>query len=113
MPGALSPAQPPIRGGTLQANRPHGAGPATALPPPSAAYAHREQHWRVLEIIEPRIGARRKAVVDRYILLVDGPFAYLKGSDGEQYITATRRDGRWWIEANTTAYPRRGTPPGD
>jgi len=44
---------------------------------------------------------------------VDGPFAYLKGSDGEQYITATRRDGRWWIEANTTAYPRRGTPPGD
>jgi hypothetical protein len=41
----------------------------------------------VFEIIEPKIGARRKAVVDRYILLADGPFAYLKGSDGEQYST--------------------------
>lgn len=49
----------------------------------------------------------------RFILLVDGSFAYLKGSDGEQYITATRRDGRWWIAPNTTAYPRRGTSPGD
>ena len=76
-------------------------------------HAHREQHWRVLEIIEPEIGATRKAVVDRYILLVDGPFAYLKGSDGEQYITAARRGGRWWITPNTTAHPRRGTSPGD
>jgi hypothetical protein len=76
-------------------------------------HAHREQHWRVLQIIEPKIGARRKSVVDRYILLVDGPFAYLKGSDGEQYITATRRGGRWWITPNTTVHPRRGTSPGD
>jgi hypothetical protein len=42
---------------------------------------------------------------------VDGPFAYLKGSDGEQYITAPRRDGRWWIAPDTTAHPRRGTRP--
>jgi len=49
----------------------------------------------------------------RYILLVDGPFAFDKGHDGKQYITATRRGGRWWITPNTSAHPRRGTSPGD
>jgi hypothetical protein len=43
---------------------------------------------------------------------VQGPFAYLPG-EGEQYITATRRDGRWRITPNTTSHPRRGTSPGD
>jgi hypothetical protein len=37
----------------------------------------------------------------------------LPGREGRQYITATRRGGRWWITANTTAWPRRGTPPGE
>jgi hypothetical protein len=46
------------------------------------------------------------------LLLVHGPFAYLPG-EGEQYITATWRDGRWQIEPNTTGYPRRGTSAGD
>ena len=73
----------------------------------------REMHWHVLEIIEPDIAEATPARTDRYILLVDGPFAYLKGSDGEQYITATRRGGRWWIAPNTSAHPRRGTSPGD
>jgi hypothetical protein len=41
------------------------------------------------------------------------PAAYLKGRDGEQYITATRRGGRWWITPNTAVYPRRGTSSGD
>jgi hypothetical protein len=76
-------------------------------------HAHREQHWRVLEIIESDTAAARPADASRYILLVDGPFAYLKGRDGEQYITATRRDGRWWITPNTAVYPRRGTSPDD
>ena len=76
-------------------------------------HACREQHWRVLEIIEPDTTAARPAGTNRYILLVDGPFAYLKGSEGEQYITATRRGGRWWITPNTSANPRRGTSPGD
>jgi hypothetical protein len=44
---------------------------------------------------------------------VDGPFAYLKGRDGEQCITATRRDGRWWIKPDTSVYPRGGTSPDD
>jgi hypothetical protein len=70
-------------------------------------------HWHVLEIIEPDIAAASPADTSRYILLVNGPFAYLKGSDGEQYITAIRREGRWWITPNTTAHPRRGTSPGD
>jgi hypothetical protein len=56
--------------------------------------------------------AASRADIDRFILLVDGPFAYLKGRDGEQYITATRRGGRWWIASDTTAWPRRGTSPG-
>jgi hypothetical protein len=73
----------------------------------------REMHWHVLEIIEPDIAEAAPARTDRYILLVDGPFAYLKGSEGEQYITATRRGGRWRIAPNTTVHPRRGTPPGD
>ena len=76
-------------------------------------HAHREQHWRVLEVIEPENTAPSPAAIDRYILLADGPFAFLKGSDGEQYITATRRGGRWWITPNTSANPRRGTSPGD
>jgi hypothetical protein len=62
--------------------------------------------------VEAEVEARRTAVVDRYLLLVEGPFAYLKGRDGEQHITATRRGGRWWITPNTSAYPRRGTSPG-
>ena len=69
-------------------------------------------HWHVLEIIEPDTAAASPASTDRYILLVRGPFAYLPG-DGEQYITASRRQGRWWIAPNTTAHPRRGTSPGD
>jgi len=69
-------------------------------------------HWHVLEIIEPDTAAARPASTDRYILLVQGPFAYLPG-EGEQYITASRRQGRWWIATNTTAHPRRGTSPGD
>ena len=57
-------------------------------------HAHREQHWLVLEIIEPDTPAATPAGTDRFILLVDGPFAYLKGGDGEQYVTVTRRGGR-------------------
>ena len=72
----------------------------------------REMHWHVLEIIEPDTAEASPARTDAYILLVQGPFAYLPG-EGEQYITATRRDGRWWIAPNTTARPRRGTSPGD
>ena len=66
-------------------------------------HAHREQHWRVLEVIEPEKAAPSPAAVNRYILLADGPFAYLKGSDGEQYITATRRDSRWRIGGDKSA----------
>jgi hypothetical protein len=76
-------------------------------------HAHREQHWRLLEVIEPEKAAASPAAINRYTLLVDGPFAFLKGSAGEQYITATRRDGRWWIMPNTTANAWRGIPPGD
>jgi hypothetical protein len=75
-------------------------------------HEHREMHWHVLEIIEPDTAAASPASTDRYILLVQGPFAYLPG-EGEQYITAIRRRGRWWITPNTTAHPRRGTSPGD
>jgi hypothetical protein len=75
-------------------------------------HEHREMHWHVLEIIEPDTAAASPASTDRYILLVQGPFAYLPG-EGEQYITASRRQGRWWIAPNTTAHPRRGTSPGD
>jgi len=74
-------------------------------------HEHREMHWRVLEIIEPDTAKASPAATDVYILLVAGPYAYLPGDEGEQYITAIRRDGQWWIEPNTTAYPRRGTPP--
>jgi hypothetical protein len=52
-------------------------------------HARREQHWRVLEVIEPENTAPSRAGISRYILLVEGPFAFLKGSEGEQYITAT------------------------
>jgi hypothetical protein len=45
----------------------------------------------VLEIIEPDTTAASPPSTDRYILLANGPFAYLQGSEGEQYITATRR----------------------
>jgi hypothetical protein len=74
-------------------------------------HARREQHWRVLKIIEPENAAPSRVGVSRYILLVDGPFAFYKGHDGEQCITATRRRGRWWITPNTSANPRRGIPP--
>ena len=69
-------------------------------------------HWHVVEIIEPDMANASPARTDRYVLLVQGPFAYVPG-EGEQYITATRRDGRWWIVPNTSAHPRRGTSPGD
>ena len=69
-------------------------------------------HWHVVEIIEPDTANASPAGTDRYILLVQGPFAYVPG-EGEQYITATRRDGRWWIAPTTTVRPRRGTSPGD
>jgi hypothetical protein len=69
-------------------------------------------HWHILEIIEPDMAAAIPARTNRYVLLVQGRFAYIPG-EGEQYITATRRDGRWWITPNTTANPRRGTSPGD
>ncbi len=39
--------------------------------------------------------------------------AGVKGCDGEQCITATRRGGRWWIAPHTAVYPRQGTSPGD
>jgi transposase len=76
-------------------------------------HACREQHWRVIEVSEPENTAPSRTGISRYILLVHGPFAFLKGSDGEQYITATRRRGRWWITPNTSANSRRGTSPGD
>jgi hypothetical protein len=76
-------------------------------------HAHREQHWHVLEIIEPENTAPSLTGISRYILLVDGPFAFLKGSAGEQYMTAPRREGGWWITPNTGAHPRRGTSSGD
>jgi len=69
-------------------------------------------HWHVVEIIEPDMANASPARTDRYVLLVQGPFAYVPG-EGEQYITATRRDGRWWIVPNTSAHPRPGTSPGD
>jgi len=40
-------------------------------------------------------------------MLVQVPFAYVPG-EGERYITASWRGGRWWIAPNTTAHPRRG-----
>lgn len=55
----------------------------------------------------------KPADINRCILLADGPFAFFKGHEGEQYITATRRGGRWWITPNTGANPRRGFPPGE
>jgi hypothetical protein len=75
-------------------------------------HKQRQMHWHVLEIIEPGTAAASPAGTDRYILLVDGPFAYVPG-EGEQYIIATRRGGRWQIAPDTTAWPRRGTSPGD
>lgn len=38
-------------------------------------------HWRILEIIEPDMVNATPASTDRYILLADGPFAFLKGRD--------------------------------
>jgi hypothetical protein len=76
-------------------------------------HAHREQHWRVLEIIEPENTLPSRTGISRYILLVDGPFAFHNGYDGEQYIVATRRNGQWWVTPNTAVNPRRGFPPGD
>ena len=35
----------------------------------------REMHWHVLEIIEPGTAKASPARTDRYILLVQGPFA--------------------------------------
>jgi hypothetical protein len=75
-------------------------------------HSHREMHRHVLEIIEPDIGAATPASTSRYILLADGPFAYLKGHDGEQYITATRRGGRYGSRRTPPARagePRRAT----
>ena len=69
-------------------------------------------HWHVLEIIEPDISEASPARTDAYVLLVNGPFAYVPG-EGGQHITATRQGGRWRIAPNTTARPRRGTSPGD
>ena len=43
-------------------------------------------HWYVLEIIERETAAARLASTERYILLVQGQFAYLPG-EGEEYIT--------------------------
>ena len=65
-------------------------------------------HWHVLEIIEPDTAEASPARTDAYVLLVQGPFAYLP-SEGEQYITATRRDGRWWIR-RTPPLGRAGEP---
>jgi hypothetical protein len=80
--------------------------------PTRVHHESREMHWHVLEIIEPDTAAVSPARADAYILLVQGPFACLPG-EGEQYITATRRDGRWWIAPNTTTCPRPGTSPCD
>lgn len=76
-------------------------------------HAHREQHWRVLEVIEPESTPPSPAGLSRDVLLADGPFAFHKGHEGEQYITATRRGGRWLITPNTSVNSRRGFPPGD
>ena len=72
----------------------------------------REMHWHILEIIEPDTANASPARTARYVLPVQGPYAYLPG-EGEQYITATRRGGRWRITPDTAARPRRGTSPGD
>jgi len=68
-------------------------------------------HWHILEIIEPGIADAAPARASRYVLLVQGPFAYLPG-EGEQYMTATYCGGRWQLTPNTGANPRRGTSPG-
>jgi hypothetical protein len=70
----------------------------------------REMHWHVLEIIESDTAAASPACTDAYVLLAHGPFAYVPG-EGEQYISATRRHGRWWIAPDTTVHPRRGPRP--
>ena len=74
-------------------------------------HAHREQHWRVLEIVEPLRGGAQPGDISRYLLLADGPFAFLKGHDGEQCITATRRGGRWWITPSTSVNQGAGSRP--
>jgi hypothetical protein len=66
---------------------------------------HRSLFRRVLEIIEPHTAAASPACTDAYVLLVQGPFAYLPG-EGEQYITATRRGGRWRISRTPLCGPR-------
>ena len=76
-------------------------------------HAHRDLHWRVLEVIEPRIPAATPGRTDRYILWVHGPFAYLPGRDGRQYVAVRRHAGQWLMEPDATAYPRRGTPAGE
>jgi hypothetical protein len=76
-------------------------------------HARRDQHWRVLEIVEPRAGRATPAGTDRYILRVEGPLAYLPDREGRSYIAARRYGGLWLIEPDASAYPRRGTPPGE
>lgn len=76
-------------------------------------HASRNMHWRVLGIVEPDTAAASPAHTGRYVLLVHGPFAYVTGGEGEQYMTAAWHDGQWWITPNTTGYPRRGIPPGE
>jgi hypothetical protein len=51
-------------------------------------HEHREMHWHVPGIIEPDIAEATPARTHRYILLVQGPSAYVPG-EGEQYMTAT------------------------
>lgn len=75
-------------------------------------HADRDLSWRVLEVMEPQI-APGGASVQRYVLKVHGPLAYLTGRDGTFYIATERQGDQWRIEPDPTAYPRRGTAPGE
>ena len=79
--------------------------------PVQVHHAGRDIWWRVLEVIEPETVPPAPATTDRYVLKVHGPLAYLPGPEGQQYIAATRDGGRWLIEPEPSAYPRRGRPP--
>lgn len=74
-------------------------------------HAHRELSWRVLEVIEPGQHPPQPSVIDKYVLKVHGPLAYLPGRRGRLYIAARRHGGRWLVEPAASAYPRRGRPP--
>lgn len=45
-------------------------------------HAHREQHWRVLEVIEPENTTPSPGGLGRYVLMAYGPFAFYPGPRG-------------------------------